>query len=65
MFVLVTKSDPGTVTQLVPNPAATESIWTCNRQPKWSAGQESVKALPDRTDVMLIGLKATAGVLAP
>ena len=65
MFVLVTKSDPDTVAQFVLKPLPEEFVCTCNRQPRWSAGQESVKELPDTTAVILVGFKATTGTLAP
>jgi len=65
MFVLFTKSVPGSVTQLVLNPVGNKFVCTCNRQPRWSAGQESVNPLPDKTAVILVGFIATADALAP
>jgi hypothetical protein len=35
-----------TVIQLVPSPTLKEFVCTCNRQPVWSAGQDSVRFVP-------------------
>ncbi len=65
MFVLVTRSDPGSVTQFVLNPKPNEFVWTCNRQPRWSAGQESISTCPDSTALMLVAFNAMVGTLVP
>jgi len=46
MFVLVTKSEPDTVTQLVPSPTANELVCVCRSQPAL-VGHDRLNVLPE------------------